>query len=363
MYSIIRTCFYQGSSARGAAGTWGAWAGAALRAGGGAGAQGRTRSRGVGRASGAPFFSLPSARSASLPAFRSGGGRRRGPFPPHTLGTAAGRAAGARCGEAEAKWDEADWGGWTHKESWPRASATRDAHRGQRRVRMALTRAPRPKCGCRVGFLRWVAEAAPVAVVVCTGPPSRSTIAAPLPRSPASGVAWRQGFGLDTCWRRGALGVPAAAAGTHGCHRPLRSTQPAPLLRHDGGAPLSTTARSRGWRRPPFMSALGGGGGRQQSQRRGGGGGGHSSGSPGAPSAGRRSLHTSVVRAHGPLLLSSPIAGSPPTPPIRVAPSAMPRSPARPGHSFPSNLTPPCRPPQPHTNTHTLIDETHVRYI
>jgi len=55
--------------------------------------------------------------------------------------------------------------------------------------------------------------------------------------------------------------------------------------------------------------------------------------------------------------------GLPPYPPIRVAPSAMPRPPARPGHPFPSNRTPPCRPPQPHIDTHKFIDETHVRYI
>ena len=55
--------------------------------------------------------------------------------------------------------------------------------------------------------------------------------------------------------------------------------------------------------------------------------------------------------------------GLPPYPPIRVAPSAMPRSPARPGHPFPSNLTPPVRHQQQAANTHQVIDETHVRYI
>ena len=53
----------------------------------------------------------------------------------------------------------------------------------------------------------------------------------------------------------------------------------------------------------------------------------------------------------------------PPYPPMRVAPSAMPRSPARPGHPFPANLTPPVRHQQQATNTHAVIDETHVRYI
>lgn len=270
----------------------------------------------------------------------------------HSLRTRRARRRGGRrrqCAEGRRRGgEEAEWSGWMHKESCARVQETRNEHRGQRRSTIALTRPGRGECGGEARFGCWVAEAAPVAVVVCTGPPSRSTIAAPLPRSPASGVAWRQGFGLDTCWRRGALGVPAAAAGTHGCHRPLRSTQPAPLLRHDGGAPLSTTARSRGWRRPPFMSALGGGGGRQQSQRRGGGGGGHSSGSPGAPSAGRRSLHTSVVRAHGPLLLSSPIAGSPPTPPFGLR---RVRRAGRPAH--PATPSPPIRHPQSKQPTQT----------
>ena len=47
---------------------------------------------------GDPSFSLSAARSPSLPAFRSGGGRRRGPLSPHTAGAAeGGRARRRRC--------------------------------------------------------------------------------------------------------------------------------------------------------------------------------------------------------------------------------------------------------------------------
>lgn len=59
-----------------------------------------------------------------------------------------------------------------------------------------------------------------------------------------------------------------AEAEAEGRHQPVHPTQPAPLLWHVRGAPLSTTARSGGRQSSSFMSALGGGGRRQQSQRR-----------------------------------------------------------------------------------------------
>ena len=263
-------------------------------------------------------------------------------------------AVGRRRGE-----DEADWAGWTQKESWARASATRNAHRGQLRVRMALTRRPRPKCGCRAGFLRWVAEAALVAVVVCTRPPSRSTIPAPLPRSPARGAAWRRGFGLDTCWRRGAMGVPTAAAGTHGCHRPLRSTQPAPLRTDGGGAPLSTFAVAADPQRSAFTSAPCGGGGRPDSRRRRRRWRRPLADSLWLPSPGRTSLPARAVEAHGALSLCHPAAASPTTPPFGL------RRVRRRGRP-PAQATPslPIRHPRAehrnHTQTHTQSSTKHM---
>lgn len=74
----------------------------------------------------------------------------------------------------------------------------------------------------------------------------------------------------------GALGGPTAAAGTHGCHRPLRSTQPAPLRTDGGGAPLSTFAVPAGPQRSAFMSAPCGGAGGCSRGGGGGAGGAHS---------------------------------------------------------------------------------------
>ena len=208
-----------------------------------------------------------------------------------------------------------------HKESCARVQATRNEHRGERRSTLAFPRLGRGECGGEARFEGWVAAAARLAVVVPSRPPSHGSIAAPLPRSPASGDARRRVFGLSFCWRRGKLGVATAAAGTHACHRSRNSTQPAPLLRLDREAPLSTVAVPAGQQRSPFVSTTCGGAG-ACSRSGGGGGGGAGPGGAGPlaecpwlPSPGRSSLPTRVVEAHGSLLLSSPIAGSPPTPP------------------------------------------------
>jgi hypothetical protein len=271
MYSIFIVYFYQHSSARGGAGTRSAVARAGRRAGGGGGAQGRMGSRGVGRAGGAPSSPLSAARSPSLLTFYEGRDRQRAPFPSQRVVVAGGGrgdagAEGRRRGD-----EEADGGGWMHKESWARVPATRNGHRGQLRMHAALTRSPRAECSGRARFVRWAAEAALVAVVVSTGSPSQGSIPAPIPRSPASGGACRRGLGLDTCWRRGSAGSAVAEAEAQSWHRSLHPTQPAPLLWRDEGASLSTIMQSRGRQRSSFMSALGGGGRRQQSQRRGGG--------------------------------------------------------------------------------------------
>ena len=191
MYSIFIVYFYQHSSARGGAGTRSAVARAGRRAGGGGGAQGRMGSRGVGRAGGAPSSPLSAARSPSLLTFYEGRDRQRAPFPSQQVVVAGGGrgdagAEGRRRGD-----EEADGGGWMHKESWARAPATRNGHRGQLRRHAALTRLPRAECRGRARFVRWAAEAALVAVVVSTGSPSQGSIPAPIPRSPASGGACR----------------------------------------------------------------------------------------------------------------------------------------------------------------------------
>ena len=148
----------------------------------------------------------------------------------------------------------------------------------------------------------------------------------------------------------GQPGAPVAAAEAEGRHRPVHATQPAPLLRHDGGAPLSTTARSRGWRRPPFMSALGGGGGRQLAAAR---------------RRRRRPLEWLPCRPFGGSQLPPheccegprvtfavlPHCRLPPYPPIRVAPRATRRSAGPPGHPFPTNPTPPVQTTDPNTST------------
>jgi hypothetical protein len=235
LYSRFITLVYQGSSGRGAAGTRRAVAkGQGQRGRRGCG-KGRMRSRSVGRESGGPSFSLSAARSPSLPAFRSGGGRRRRPFPPHTAGATGRPAAAARCGGAEARRGGGGRVGWTHKESWARASATRNGHRGQPRMHTALSRFLRAQCSCRVGFLRWVAEAAVAPFVVSTRRPSRGSIAAPIPRSPASGGARRRGFGLHTVGGGERWEQPVGALGAEGQHRWLHSTHSAPLLRLDKG--------------------------------------------------------------------------------------------------------------------------------
>jgi hypothetical protein len=170
----------------------------------------------------------------------------------------------------------ADWGGWPHKESWARASATGNGHRDQPRMHTGLARCPRAQRGNGARFLGWVAAAAAVPFVVPTRPPSHGSIAAPIPRFPASGDARRRGFGLSACWRRGARGAPTAAAGTHACHRSRNSTHSAPPLRLDREAPLSTFAVPAGPQRSSFVSATCGGAGGCSRGRSGGVGGAHS---------------------------------------------------------------------------------------
>ena len=213
--------------------------------------------------------------------------------------------------------EAADWGSWTHKESWARASATGNGHRDQARMHTGLARCPRAQRGNGAQFLGWVAAAAAVPFVVPTRPPSHGSIAAPIPRSPASGDARRRGFGLSACWRRGARGAPTAAAGTHACHRSRNSTHSAPLLRLDREAPLSTFAVPAGPQRSSFVSATcGGAGGCSRSGGGGAGGGWTLAESLWLPSPGRSSLPTRVVEAHGALSLCHPAAASPPTPPF-----------------------------------------------
>lgn len=280
------------------------------------------------------------------------------------------RRAGGRGGaEAQARrraGEEAEWSGWLHEESGARGQATRNEHRGERRSTFAFPRLARGECGGEAGFGGWVAAAARLAVVVPSRPPSHGSLAAPVPRSPASGDERRRVFGLSACWRRGPRGGTTAAAATHACHRPRTSTQPAPLLgprqggtpEHGGGAggTAAVVLRVDDLRR----------GGRLQSQRR------RrrwarrrwaTRGVPMAAFAGSQLAPHACCGGPRSTFAVLPHCRLPPYPPIRVAPSAMPRSPARPGHPFPANLTPPVRHQQQAANTHQVIDETHVRYI
>jgi len=287
---------------------------------------------------------------------------------PHSLRRRRSWRTGGRGGAGAEAWrrggEEADWSGCRRKESGAGTQATRNRHCGQLRRHRALPRLPRPECSCRAGFLRWVAEAAAVAVVVSTRPPSQGFIPAPLPRCPASGAVRQRGFGLDTCWRQGGAG---SARGGSRDRRPspttaLDSAGATALARrrctpeHDCGvaeaAPLvlhaSTLRRGRAaavaaarWRlRSPLASAPC-----------------HTFGGSLLPP---HALCGGIwVTFAVPLRCRLP----PYPPPIRLAASAMRRSPDRPGHSFPSNPTTPCRTPHPATNTLALIDETHVRDI
>ena len=295
--------------------------------------RGRRRGSGWARSGGAPRTDeelrcrsrkrrpllFPLRRSFPIP---SGFPQRRraaaGPIPSAHGGRGGGAGGGGSVlrvggGEEEA----ADWGGWPHKESWARASATGNGHRDQPRMHTGLARCPRAQRGNGARFLGWVAAAAAVPFVVPTRPPSHGSIAASIPRSPASGDARRRGFGLSACWRRGARGAPTAAAGTHACHRSRNSTHSAPLLRLDREAPLSTFAVPADPQRSSFVSTTCGGAG--GCSRRGGGGAGGGwtlAESVWLPSPGRSSLPTRVVEAHGALSLWHPAAASPPTPPF-----------------------------------------------
>ena len=158
----------------------------------------------------------------------------------------------------------------------------------------------------------------------------------------------------------GPLAAPVAEAVAEGRHRPVHPTQPAPLLRHDEGASLSTTARSRGWRRSPFVSAPCSGGGLQQSQRRRRWRGGDSRPAP---------SHLRRVAAPSPRVLWRPMEHFCCPPPL-PAPPLPPHSgcaecdatlarPARP--PLPLQSDTPCPTHGETTNTLKFIDETHVR--
>jgi hypothetical protein len=237
---------------------------------------------------------------------------------------------------------DADWSDWKQEESGARPPATRNGHRRQLRPLMAFARLGRGECGSGGGFLRRVAEAAAGVVVVPTGPPSQGSIPAPLPRSPASGGARRRGFDLDVCWRRGAAGS-ARGGGSGGGLSPVSARDSAgataPARRggtpdHDRAVGEAAAIVLRVYTSRRQRAAAGRRRRRRPSRRR--------LGCPAAPSAGRCSLHRRAVEAHGSLLLSSPIAGPPPTPPFessrmrcdrRPAPPATPSPPIRPPHS------------------------------
>ena len=179
-----------------------------------------------------------------------------------------------------------------------------------------LARCPRAQRGNGTRFLGWVAAAAAVPFVVPTRPPSHGSIAAPIPRSPASGDARRRGFGLSACWRRGRW--EAARGGARG-----RGTGPVAAL-----DPLGATAHRRRGCAPEHVRGAGGPaavvlrvytlrrGGRLQSRRQRRRWRRPLAESLWLPSAARSSLPTRVVEAHGALSLCNPAAASPPTPPF-----------------------------------------------
>ena len=240
---------------------------------------GRRWSRGVDRASGSPSPFLSAVRPSSSLALGTVGGSQR----PLSLRSRRARRTGGAAAQAQRV------GGAQARRRSGATGCTRKVAHGCKSQETGI----RVSGGRLLPSHGWVEASAAERPDSGAGPqrprrspPSSAPVLlrkAPSPHpSPASlRVATRaEGDSASTPvggWGRLAAAVAAAAA--EGRHRPVHATQPAPRLRHDGGAPPSTTARSRGWRRPPFMSALGGGGGRQQSQRRGGGGGGHSGGS------------------------------------------------------------------------------------
>jgi hypothetical protein len=226
---------------------------------------------------------------------------------------------GGRGGAGAEAWrrggEGAGWSGCRRKESGAGTQATRNRHCGQLRRHRALPRLPRPECSCRAGFLRWVAEAAAVAVVVSTRPPSHGSIAAPIPRSPASGGARRRGFGRHTVGSGGRWEQPWERSGprasTGGCTRPTRrhcsgSTR--------GASPLSTAAVAAGRQRSSFVSAPCGGGRAAAVAAAAAARWWPLAVAQPLPSAGRRSLHTRAVERHGALYRGAAIARSPPTP-------------------------------------------------
>ena len=258
--------------------------------------------------------------SCSFPIPSSFPQRRRaaaGPIPSAHGGRGGGAGGGGSVLRVGGGGEEAaDWGGWPHKESWARASATGNGHRDQPRMHTGLARCPRAQRGNGTRFLGWVAAAAAVPFVVPTRPPSHGSIAAPIPRSPASGDARRRGFGRLTCRRRGRW--EAARGGARG-----RGTGPVAAL-----DPLGATAHRRRGCTPEHVRGAGGPaaidlrvcalrrGGRLQSQRRRRRWRRPLAESLWLPSPGRTSLPTRAVAAHGALSLCNPAAASPPTPPF-----------------------------------------------
>ena len=321
---------------------------------------GQRSSRGVDRASGAPSPFLSAVRPPPPLVSCSVGGSQRSPFLRSRWARPAGGRGGAGAEGRRRGGEEAEWSGWMHKKSCARVQEARNEHRGQLRSTLAFSRLGRGECGGEAGFGCWAAEAAPVAVVAPTRLPSPGSIPAPIPRSPASGDARRRGFGLDPCWRRGAAGSARGGGGGRGA---------SPACAPDS-AGATAQARRRGtpehdcvvagleaitfhvctlWRRRVAAVAAAAAAARRPLAC-----------GPLPPSAGRSSLPTRVVEAHGALLLSSSIAGSPPTPPFglrRVRRDPRPTRPAAP--------SPPIRRPVPNTwgttNTLKFIDETHVR--
>ena len=335
---------------------------AGLRAGGGGGAQGRMRSRGVGRAS---SFFLPAARSPSLLAFYRGRDRQQAPFPPQAAVVADGWGRRRRCRGVEAR------------------------RRGGRLERLQAQGKRGRDTSNKKQALRSATEA--------HSPPTVASTRVQLQgRIPALGRRGRGG----RCRRL----HPSSFARLHPCTPPplpcewwcaATGIRPRHLLAAGGGGAGSACGGSRS-RRPSPTKALDLSGATALARRR---------CTPehdcGVAEAAPLVLHASTLRrgraaavAAARRRLRSPLASGPcrtfggsllpphalcggiwvtfavplhcrlpPYPPIRVAASAMRRAPDRPGHSFPSNPATPCRTPHPATNTLALIDETHVRDI
>jgi len=256
LYSRFITYLYQGASGRGAADTSGAEAtGQGQRGRRGCGSV-RMRSRGVGRESGGPSFSLSAARPPSLLAFLQGSRPSPVPFP-LAVGGRGGRAGAAtraqRGGGAEAGTRTGATGskrkvGHDHQQqetgigvscgrSWPShgwveasAAAGPDSCVGSQRP-------------------RWPSSSFPPALLRTAPSPHPSL--APLrvaARGDEDSAAAPSGGGGAGRW-------PGATLGAEAQHRWLHSTRSAPLRTDGAGAPLSTFAVPAGPQRSFFVSA------------------------------------------------------------------------------------------------------------